>query len=190
MAEIRTERLLLRGWRDTDLEPFAELNVDPEVMRYFPAVFDRGRSDAFAQRTRRAIEQHGWGLWAVEVVGGSPFIGFVGLAAPSFEAHFTPAVEVGWRLARAAWGHGYATEAAQAALAHGFDRLALDEIVSFTSAGNERSRRVMERLGMLHDPAGDFDHPLLPEGHALRRHVLYRHCAQEGSAGRPATAVR
>jgi RimJ/RimL family protein N-acetyltransferase len=174
MAELRTPRLVLRQWREADLEPFAALNADPEAMRYFPAPLTRAESDALAARARAAIEERGYGWWAVEVVGAAPFIGFIGLAEPSFEAHFTPAVEVGWRLAREHWGKGYATEGARAALAFGFDELALDEIVSFTSVLNEPSWRVMERLGMTHDPAGDFDHPRLPPGHPLRPHVLYR----------------
>jgi len=183
VAELRTERLLLRQWRDDDVEPFAALNADPETMRYFPAPIEREESDAFAERIHRQIELEGWGLWAVEVVDAAPFIGFVGLARPSFDAHFTPAVEVGWRLARNHWGRGYATEAARAALAYGFDELDLDEIVSFTSQLNEPSWRVMERLGMSHDPADDFEHPRLPEGHPLRLHVLYR--LPRASAQRP-----
>jgi RimJ/RimL family protein N-acetyltransferase len=174
VAELRTERLLLRQWRDEDLEPFAELNADPETMRFFPSPPLRAASDALAEGARWHIEAEGWGLWAVEVVDGAPFIGFVGLAAPSFEAHFTPAVEVGWRLAREHWGRGYATEAGRAALAYGFEEIGLDEIVSFTSRLNEPSWRVMERLGMSHDPADDFEHPRVPVGHPLRPHVLYR----------------
>jgi RimJ/RimL family protein N-acetyltransferase len=143
-------------------------------MRYFPAPLDRAASDALVEGARAAIAERGWGQWAVEVVGGAPFVGFVGLNEPSFEAHFTPAVEVGWRLARAHWGHGYATEAARAASAFGLEALALPEIVSFTAVANEPSRRVMERIGMTHDPADDFDHPGLPAGDPLRRHVLYR----------------
>lgn len=173
MTDLRTERLLLRQWRDEDLEPFAALNGDAETMRYFPAPLTRAESDAFAQRIRARIEEHGWGLWAVEVEHGAPFVGFVGLSVPSFDAHFTPAVEVGWRLARAHWGRGYATEAARAAVAYGFGELGLEEIVSFTTQANEPSRRVMERIGMTHDPADDFDHPLLPDW-PQRRHVLYR----------------
>jgi RimJ/RimL family protein N-acetyltransferase len=174
MADLRTERLLLRQWRDEDLEPFAALNADPETMRYFPEPQFRVQSDALAEHARRHIEEEGWGLWAVEVVGGASFIGFVGLARPSFEEHFTPAVEVGWRLARPHWGRGYATEAGRAALAYGFEELGLDEIVSFTSVLNEPSWRVMERIGMSHDPADDFEHPRVPVGHPLRPHVLYR----------------
>jgi RimJ/RimL family protein N-acetyltransferase len=171
---VRTERLVLRQWRDDDLEPFAALNADLEVMRYFPAPLTRAQSDALAERERERIARGGWGLWAVEVVDGPPFVGFVGLARPAFDAHFTPAVEVGWRLAREHWGRGYATEAARAALAFGFDELDLAEIVSFTSVLNERSQRVMDRIGMSRDLDGDFDHPSLPAGHPLRRHVLYR----------------
>ena len=173
MSELTTRRLLLRQWRDSDLAPFAALNADPEVMRHFPAPLSAADSDASAGLFRARIAQEGWGLWAVEVIGEAPFIGFVGLNQPRFEAHFTPAIEVGWRLDRTHWGHGYATEAAEAALAFGFEQLGLDEIVSFTTTGNDRSRRVMERLGMTHDPADDFDHPALPEW-PQRRHVLYR----------------
>jgi RimJ/RimL family protein N-acetyltransferase len=173
MAELSTPRLRLRQWRESDLKPFAALNADPEAMRYFPAPLTPERSDAFAIAITAGIEQRGWGLWAVEVVDGSPFVGFVGLNEPRFEAHFTPAIEVGWRLVRAHWGNGYATEGARAAIAFGFDELSLDEIVSFTSVVNQRSRRVMERLGMSHDPSEDFDHPSVADG-PLRRHVLYR----------------
>ncbi len=170
---IRTDRLLLRQWHTDDLEPFAALNADPEVMRYFPSVLDRARSDALAERARSHLEEHGWGLWAVET-DDHGFIGFVGLVRQDFPAHFTPAIEVGWRLTRDAWGHGYATEAALAAVRFGFDQLALDEIVSMTAVGNIRSRSVMERLGMTRDPADDFDHPRVPLGHPIRAHVLYR----------------
>jgi RimJ/RimL family protein N-acetyltransferase len=162
---IRTSRLVLRPWREADLAPFAALNADPAV---------NAESDAMAGRIAAHFERHGFGLWAVEIPGVAPFIGFVGLAVPPFEAHFTPCVEVGWRLARDAWGHGYATEGAHAALAHGFGALGLAEIVSMTVPANARSRRVMERLGMDRSAEDDFDHPRLPVGHALRRHVLYR----------------
>jgi len=171
---IRTDRLLLRRWRDDDLVPFAELNSDPEVMAYMPARLDRRESDAFAARIREQLDQRGFGLWAVEVPEAASFIGYVGLSNPRFTAAFTPCVEVGWRLARAHWGRGYATEAARAALAFGFGHVGLEEIVSFTVPANWRSIAVMERLGMRHDPADDFDHPSLPAGHPLQRHVLYR----------------
>jgi RimJ/RimL family protein N-acetyltransferase len=172
--ELRTERLLLRDWRDTDLEPFAALNADPEVMRYFRGTRSRESSDEFAGRIRAKLHENGWGLWAVEVLGGAPFIGFVGLAEQTFQAHFTPAVEVGWRLARSAWGNGYAPEAARAAIGFGFAELGLDELVSITTVGNAKSRRVMTKLGMTYDPADDFEYPLLEEGHPLRPHVVYR----------------
>jgi len=171
---LKTERLILRPWRDADLAPFAALNADPEVMRYFPATLSRAESDAVAGRIRESFAARGFGNWAVEVPGVTPFAGFVGLSVPRFDASFMPCVEIGWRLARACWGKGYASEAAWAALDFGFGTLKLREIVSFTVVANLPSRRVMERLGMRHDPCGDFDHPSLPEGHWLRRHVLYR----------------
>jgi RimJ/RimL family protein N-acetyltransferase len=174
MTELRTPRLVLRQWREADLDAFAALNADPEVMRYFPAALTREESDAFAARARTHIAERGWGSWAVELIGGAPFIGFVGLSEPRFEAAFTPAVEVGWRLARDHWGKGYATEAARAAVTFGFADLGLEEIVSFAPTNNLRSRRVMERIGMTHDAADDFDHPFLSRDDPLRRHVLYR----------------
>jgi RimJ/RimL family protein N-acetyltransferase len=172
--ELRTGRLLLREWRDSDLASFAALNADPTVMEYMPALLSREESDAVATRIRDHFARHGFGLWALEVPGVTDFAGFVGLSIPAFQAHFTPCVEIGWRLARAHWGHGYATEAAREALRFGFERLGLEEIVSFTVPANLRSRQVMERLGMHRTPAEDFDHPRLPEPHPLRRHVLYR----------------
>jgi RimJ/RimL family protein N-acetyltransferase len=171
---INSERLVLRRWRATDRDPFASLNADAIVMEHFPSALDRAESDAFADRIEAGFVTNGYGLWAVEVPGEAQFIGFVGLALQNFEAHFTPAVEVGWRLAQNYWGRGFATEAARAAVADGFDRFGLEEIVSFTVPANVRSVRVMERLGMTRDPADDFDHPRLPLGHHLRRHVLYR----------------
>jgi RimJ/RimL family protein N-acetyltransferase len=172
--ELCTERLHLRAWRDADLEPFAALNRDPAVVEFLPGPLSRADSDALAARFRRHHEQHGFGLWAVEIPGVTPFAGFIGLSIPAFTAHFTPCVEVGWRLARAHWGAGYATEGARAALLCGFEELDLREIVSFTVPANRRSRAVMERLGMRCDSADDFDRPDLPPGHRLRRHVLYR----------------
>ncbi|HEV2424161.1 MAG TPA: GNAT family N-acetyltransferase [Terriglobia bacterium] len=171
---LLTARLILRRWRPEDRAPFAVLNADPEVMEYMPARLSPADSDALADRIEAHFAGRGFGLWAVEIPNGAPFIGYVGLAVPAFQAHFTPCVEIGWRLARDHWGKGYATEGARAVLGFGFDELKLDEIVSFTTAGNLRSRRVMERIGMSHSPADDFDHPRLPEGHPLRRHVLYR----------------
>jgi len=169
-----TKRLLLRPWREEDLPAFAALNADPEVMEFMPKRLDRSESDALARRMGDEVLRQGYGQWAVEVPGVAGFVGFVGLSPPSFEAHFTPCMEVGWRLARRHWGQGYATEAARAALAFGFGTLGLDEIVSFTVPANLRSRRVMERLGMTRSPADDFDHPRLPAGHPIRAHVLYR----------------
>lgn len=169
---IRTERLVLRQWRDEDREPFALLNADPAVMEFFPSTLDRVQCDAFADRASAHLGAHGWGLWAVE--GPEGFIGFTGLAVPRFEAAFTPCVEIGWRLARSAWGRGYATEAATAVIRQAFDELGLDEVVSFTTVGNVRSRAVMERLGMTRDARDDFDHPLLASHDPLRPHVLYR----------------
>lgn len=171
---LRTARLLLRPWRAADLEPFAALNADPAVMRWFPSTLTRADSDALAARIRSHLDEHGWGLWAVEARGTAPFLGFVGLAPLTFAARFTPAVEVGWRLAAQWWGRGYAPEAARAAVRVGFDRLGLDEIVSVTAVGNAPSRRVMDKLGMTHDPRDDFDHPNVPPDSPLRRHVLYR----------------
>ncbi len=169
MTDLRTERLLLRQWRDDDREPFAELNADPETMRYFPATRTREQSDAMVDWASGLIDERGWGLWAVEAVDLAPFVGFVGLNVPRFWPEVT---EVGWRLRREHWGNGYATEAAREALRYGFEELGLDEIVAFTTVSNAPSRRVMERIGMTHDPSRDFDHPNAPAG-PLKRHVLY-----------------
>lgn len=170
----RTERLLLRQWREDDRDPFAAMNADPEVMRHFPSVLDREASDGVLDRLRAAVDEQGWGLWAVERLDTGQLLGFTGLSVPRHPLPFMPCVEVGWRLARSAWGHGFATEAAREALRVGFDELGLDEVVSFAVVGNTASRAVMERLGLTRDPADDFDHPALPVGHPLRRHVLYR----------------
>lgn len=179
---LTTARLVLRGWRQSDLVPFAALNADPEVMRYFPERLSRAQSDALAERMQALIADQGWGLWAVEVPGHAPFIGFVGLNRVGFEAHFTPAIEVGWRLGRAHWGRGYATEAAEAALAFAFEELGCEEVVSFAALANERSRRVMERLGMTHDPRDHFDHPAVSD-ESLRRHALYRRSRRSELSG-------
>jgi ribosomal-protein-alanine N-acetyltransferase len=173
-STLLTPRITLRGWRSEDLAPFAALNADPEVMRYFPATLTRAESDAFAERIEEHLARHGFGLWAVELFGEVPFAGYVGLAIPAFQAAFTPCVEIGWRLARAFWGRGYATEAARAVVTFAFATLRLPELVSFTVPENLASRRVMEKVGMTRDPADDFEHPGLPAGHRLRRHVLYR----------------
>ena len=174
LAGLRTERLLLRCWRPADRAPFAAMNADPEVMEHFPAALTRAESDAFIDRIEAGFEARGFGLWAVQVTATGEFIGFTGLSVPGFDAPFTPAVEIGWRLRRRSWGHGYAAEAARRVLASGFTDHGLAEVVSFTSAGNVRSQSVMRRIGMIHDPAGDFDHPGLPAGHPLRGHVLWR----------------
>ena len=173
-TSLRTDRLLLRRWRPEDRAPFAALNADPEVMEHFPARLTRAESDAFVDRIEAGFAEHGFGLWAVEVQATGEFIGFTGLAVPSFEAPFTPAVEIGWRLARPAWGHGYASEAAGRALDAAFTTYGLAEVVSFTSVTNVRSQAVMRRIGMTHDPADDFGHPRLPPDHRLHRHVLWR----------------
>ena len=174
LVDLHTPRLLLRRWRESDLPAFAALNADPRVMEHLPKPLSREESDAMAARVRDHFARHGFGLWAVEVPGEAGFIGSVGLVTATFDAHFTPCVEVGWRLAQAHWGKGYATEAASAALDFAFGRLGLDEVVSFTVPANRRSRRVMERIGMRHDAEGSFEHPALPPGHSLRPHVLYR----------------
>src|SRR5262245_4544820 len=174
VSTIHTPRLHLRLWRDADLPAFAAMNADPRVMEFFPRLMNRDESDARAAQIRDHFVRHGFRLWAVEVLGLAEFIGFVGLSVPQFEAHFTPCVEIGWRLAYDHWGHGYATEAARAVLEIGFRRLGLEEIVSFTVPANRRSRAVMERIGMTRSPSDDFDHPILSDNHPLRRHVLYR----------------
>lgn len=171
MTVLRGARVVLRPWQANDLDAFAALNADPRVMQHFPKRISRDESAALMDRMQAHIAAHGWGNWALDV--GGRCVGFVGLSRPTFEAHFTPCTEIGWRLAFDAWGHGYATEGACLAIDHGFSRLQLNEIVSFTTVGNLRSRRVMQRLGMSHDPADDFDHPRLP-GHPLQRHVLFR----------------
>ncbi len=172
--ELRTERLFLRRWRPDDRPPFARLNADPRVVEFLPGPLSRAESDERVDRIEAHFERHGFGLWAVEVSGVTPFAGFIGLSVPTFEAPFMPCIEVGWRLDAEHWDRGYATEGARAALAFGFRWLRAEEIVSYTVPGNVRSRRVMEKLGMTHSPADDFDHPLLPDGHPLRRHVFYR----------------
>jgi ribosomal-protein-alanine N-acetyltransferase len=174
MEPLTSDRLRLRRWRDEDRAAFAAMNADPRVMEFFPATLSRAESDALVDRIEASHRERGFGLWAIEVPGVAAFAGFTGLSVPRFSAPFTPCIEVGWRLAVEHWGKGYATEAARLAFDHGFGTLRLSEIVAFTAVGNLRSRSVMERLGMQRDPADDFDHPSLPDGHPLRRHVLYR----------------
>jgi RimJ/RimL family protein N-acetyltransferase len=173
LIEPSTSRLVLRQWRDSDREPFAALNADPLVMEHFPALLTRDQSDAMVDRCVEQLLLNGHGLWAVEVRTSGEFIGFVGLAVPTFEAAFTPCTEIGWRLATSAWGRGYATEAANAVLAMAFGPIGLNEVVSFTTGHNLRSQKVMQRIGMTRDPSADFDHPRVTDG-PLRRHVLYR----------------
>ena len=171
---IRTDRLLLRRWTDADLAPFAAVNADPAVMQHMQGLMSAEASDAFANRIELQWAQHGWGLWAVEVPGVAQFVGYVGLWPADYIADVM--VEVGWRLASEHWGHGYATEAAREALRFGFEMVGLDEIVSFTVPQNVRSRRVMERIGLVRDPAGDFEHPRVDRvayPH-LVPHVFYR----------------
>ena len=182
MTTLHTDRLILRPWRESDLAPFAQLNADPEVMRFFPRALDRAASDAMAGRIGGQVDERGWGLWAVEVPSVAPFIGFIGLQPVPFEAPFGPAMEVGWRLARPFWGRGYAPEGARAALGHGFGDLGLSEIVSMTIPANLPSQRVMLKLGMTRNPADDFDHPKLPEWEHCR-HILYRLSAAEWRRG-------
>ena len=171
---VRTDRTFMRPWRSGDLAPFARFNADPEVMEHFEAPMTPAQSDASAARFSDHVNAHGYGFWAIEVPGVAEFVGFVGLLPVTFTAHFTPAVEIGWRLGRPYWGYGYASEAARAAARFGFDVLGLREIVAYTVPANVRSRAVMTRIGMVHDPAGDFEHPKVSVGHRLRPHVLYR----------------
>ena len=173
MPQIRTARLLLRPWRDDDRAPFARINGDPAVMEYFPAPLTEGESNQLVDRIESHFALHGFGLWAAETLEQPQFIGYVGLAVPRFQTTFAP-FEIGWRLAASHWGRGLALEGAQAVVRHAFHTLDLPEIVSFTVPENLRSRRVMEKLRMTYDPADDFDHPLVAEGHPLCRHVLYR----------------
>jgi RimJ/RimL family protein N-acetyltransferase len=186
---IETSRLRMRDWREEDIPTFAAMCADPIVMKHFPALLSYADAEAQARRIRVELERNGWGLWAVEVKDGAPFIGFVGLSQPKWRADVdntalpfgsatSPGqarlVEVGWRLMPTAWGHGYATEAARAALDHGFHEQGLDEIVAFTVPANVPSQRVMERLGMVRDPSADFEHPNIPVGNPLRLHWLWR----------------
>ncbi|UTH35753.1 GNAT family N-acetyltransferase [Pseudomonas sp. KHPS1] len=184
LIETSTERLLLRAWRDSDLPALAALNADAEVMRHFPAPLDAEQSAHLLARLRAHHEQHGFTFWALQRRDSGELIGFTGLAQVSFAAPFVPAVEIGWRLARAHWRQGYAGEAARAALAVAFEQLGLDEVVSFTVPANLPSQAVMRSIGMQRDEAGDFLHPRVPDGHPLQLHVLHRIRREQWEAGR------
>jgi len=189
--QLRSERLLLRGWRESDREPFARINADTEVARFLPQTLARRDSDQLIASFQSHLRRHGFGLWAVSRAGADDrLIGFVGLNVVSFKAHFTPAVEVGWRLQRSAWGRGYATEAAREALRFGFEQVGLTEIVALTVPANRRSRAVMERIGMTHEERDDFDHPRVAPGSELRRHVLYRMSAKRFPSQRAGSSTR
>src|SRR5476651_1656089 len=174
ILELESARLVLRQWSDADLPEFARMCADPQVMRYLPTVLSRLESAALIGRIRGHFAEYGFGLWALQRKDSGEFIGLTGLLNVSFEAPFTPAVEIGWRLAREHWGLGYASEAAWTALRCGFDRLALKEVVAFTTQTNLPSEKVMQAIGMHHDSANDFEHPRLAVDHPLRHHVLYR----------------
>jgi RimJ/RimL family protein N-acetyltransferase len=174
VATIKTPRLLLRHWQDTDIEPWVAMNLDPRVMEFFPRPLPRDLALTQAETMRRKLDDLGYGWWVVEVPGVTPFAGVIALQEVPFEAHFTPAYEIGWRFAPEFWHRGFATEGARGALDYGFTTLGLNEIVALTAAINLPSRRVMERLGMTHDPAEDFDHPRVEKGNRVERHVVYR----------------
>ena len=171
---LETPRLRLRAWQESDREPFRRMNADPRVMEFFAAPLSPEESDALVVRIQAHTAQHGFGFFTIELRATGEFIGLGGLSHVPFEADFTPCVEIGWRLAAAHWNRGFATEAAREWLRYAFEDLALAEVVAFTVPANQRSWRVMEKIGMTRNPADDFDHPCLPEGHPLRRHVLYR----------------
>jgi RimJ/RimL family protein N-acetyltransferase len=174
MIVAATDRLILRHWQNSDRQPFSELNSDPRVMEFMPGPLSREQSDLLADRIDAHFKDHGFGLCAAVLRRDQSFIGFIGLAVPAFSAPFTPCVEIGWRIAFEHWGTGLATEGAREMVRYAFEVLNLEELVSFTAPANVRSRRVMEKLGMMRDPADDFEHPNLPANHPLRRHVLYR----------------
>jgi ribosomal-protein-alanine N-acetyltransferase len=178
---IETPRLYLRRWREADRAPFSRINADPRVMEFFPKRLSRRESNTLSDRVQAHFERHGFGLYAAELREERRFIGFIGLSVPGFDAHFTPCVEIGWRLEAESWGRGIATEGAAAVVGYAFQALQIPELVSMAVAGNVRSTGVMEKIGMIRDPADDFDHPNLPPGHPLRRHVLYRLKSLAGS---------
>jgi RimJ/RimL family protein N-acetyltransferase len=171
---LETPRLLLRPWLDGDREPFRRMNADPRVMEFFAAPLSPAETDAMIGRIQAHMAQHGFGFFAAELRDTGEFIGMIGLAHVPFQAHFAPCIEIGWRLRPDHWNRGLATEGARECLRYASQSLALPEVVAFTVPANLPSRRVMEKLGMTHNPADDFEHPRLPQGHALRPHVLYR----------------
>lgn len=172
--QLETERLILRRWQDSDLEPFSAITADTEVRRYYPSTLTKGETKSLVERIESHFAREGFGLWALVLKSSGEFIGYTGLSKPTFEAHFMPCVEIGWQISRKHWGKGYAPEAARKSLEDGFVRLKLEEIVSFTTTLNAQSIRVMEKLGMQRNPADDYEHPMLPDGHPLKPHVLYR----------------
>jgi RimJ/RimL family protein N-acetyltransferase len=174
MKRLETDRLILRHWRENDLTPMIAINQDPKVCDYFPEIGNRDTTIALIDRIIKHDEEHGFSLYAVEIKATHAMIGFLGLMTPSFEAHFTPAIEIGWRLSSQHWNQGFATEGAKAVLEHTFTDLNLNEVVSFTVVSNQASRRVMEKIGMQHHPNDNFDHPKLDVNSPLKRHVLYR----------------
>ncbi|MCA9016129.1 MAG: GNAT family N-acetyltransferase [Planctomycetaceae bacterium] len=180
---METSRLILRQWRESDLDPFAKLNADPQVMQYFPATLSYEQSVQMVERIKIHFDEYGFGLWAVELKEDAQFVGFIGLSVPQFTAYFTPCIEIGWRLAVPFWNQGYASEGAQAVLEFGFTECYLKEIVSFTVPANKASRRVMEKIGMSY--IDNFDHPALADGDPLKRHVLYRICKTDWDARQP-----
>jgi len=178
IVELRTDRLLLRQWKKGDLALFSKINADPVVMEYYPEVLNEAESNAMALKLENLISERSWGFWALELTDEKKFIGFVGLHKPTYELPVTPCVEIGWRLAKEYWGNGYATEAAEAALKFAFEKLGLNEVYSFASVANKKSWSVMQRIGMQNTDA-NFEHPIIPENHPLREHVLYRITIQQ-----------
>lgn len=172
--QLETERLILRRWQDSDLAPFAAITSDREVRRYYPNVLTKEETISLIERIESNFQKEGFGLWALELKSSGEFIGYTGLHRPTIKAHFMPCIEIGWQISAKHWGQGYAPEAASKTLEDGFDRIGLEEIVSFTSVANSKSIRVMEKLGMHRNPKDDYLHPFLPEGHPLKPHVLFR----------------